>query len=63
MKWLKNFNGYGIESKCLCKNLINSFDKKMELIKEKGEQANKRNHSSEKSNYSWKNKQICHFYL
>ena len=41
--------------KSLCKNLINSFDKKMELIKEKGERANKRSHSSEKSNYSWKN--------
>ena len=33
--------------KSLCKNLINSFDKKMELMKEKGERANKRNHSSE----------------
>ena len=41
--------------KSQCKNLINSFDKKMELIKEKGERANKRSHSSEKSNYSWKN--------
>ena len=41
--------------KSLCKNLINSFDKKMELIKEKGERANKRSHSSKKSNYSWKN--------
>ena len=27
----------------------------MELIKEKGELINKRNHSSEKSNYLWKN--------
>ena len=42
--------------KSLCRHLISSFDKKIELINGNGERANKRTHSSKKSNYSWKNK-------
>ena len=44
--------------KSICKNLIKSFDKKIDLLKErKGERVNKRKHNKEsKSNYTWKNK-------
>lgn len=42
--------------KKICSNLINSFDKKIELLKQKhGERVNKRKHLTKESNYTWKN--------
>ena len=42
--------------KSICRNLVDSFDKKLELLgKKRGERVNKRNHSSKKTNYSWRN--------
>ena len=42
--------------KTICKNLINSFDEKINLLDKNGERVNKRKHKSKKSNYIWKNK-------
>lgn len=42
--------------KQICHNLIDSFDKKIELLKQvNGERVNKRNHSKKKKYYTWKN--------
>ena len=42
--------------KKICINLIDSFDKKIELLKQKnGERVNKRKHLRKDSNYTWKN--------
>ena len=42
--------------KTLCKNLIDSFDSKIEILgKKRGERVNKREHRPKKSNYSWRN--------
>ena len=42
--------------KTICKNLIDSFDKKIELLGEKnGERVNKRKHIKNKANYTWRN--------
>ena len=43
--------------KLICRHLIDSFDKKIQLIKDNGERANKRFHREKrKSDFSWKNK-------
>ena len=40
----------------ICRNLVDSFDKKLELLgKKRGERVNKRKHFPKKSNYSWRN--------
>jgi len=40
----------------ICKNLVDSFDKKIELLgKKRGERVNKREHFTNKTNYSWRN--------
>ena len=41
--------------KTICRNLVNSFDEKISLLAKDGERVNKRNHKSEKTNYTWKN--------
>ena len=41
--------------KTICKNLVKSFDEKINLLGKDGERVNKREHKSKKSNYSWKN--------
>ena len=43
--------------KLISRHLIDSFDKKIQLIKDNGERANKRFHREKrKSDFSWKNK-------
>ena len=43
--------------KLICRHLIDSFDKKIQLIKDNGERANKRYHlEKRKSDFSWKNR-------
>ena len=42
--------------KTICRNLVNSFDEKIELLGKDGERVNKRKHRGTKSNYIWKNK-------
>ena len=43
--------------KLICRHLVDSFDKKIELIKGNGERANKRIHREKgKSDFSWKNR-------
>ena len=42
--------------KSICRNLIDSFDKKLELLgKKRGERVNKRKFFPKKSNFSWRN--------
>ena len=42
--------------KRICKNLIDSFDKKLELLAErKGERVNKRQHTRKSAHYAWRN--------
>ena len=42
--------------KTICKNLIDSFDKKLELLAEKkGERVNKRQHTRKNAYYTWRN--------
>lgn len=41
--------------KTICRNLVNSFDEKIELLGKDGERVNKRKHRGTKSNYTWKN--------
>ena len=41
--------------KTICKNLVRSFDEKINLLGKDGERVNKRKHKTKKSNYSWKN--------
>ena len=43
--------------KLVCRHLIDSFDKKIDLIKENGERANKRFHREKgKTDFTWKNR-------
>lgn len=43
--------------KTICRNLVDSFDKKIEmLIQRNGERVNRRKLGILKSNYTWKNK-------
>ena len=42
--------------KSICCHLVDSFDKKIRLIKEKGKRANKRIHNFQTWNFIWKNK-------
>ena len=41
--------------KTICKNLVKSFDEKINLLGKDGERVNKREQKSKKANYSWKN--------
>ena len=52
LQWIWN-----IIPKLVCRHLIDSFDKKIDLIKENGERANKRFHREKgKTDFTWKNR-------